>query len=63
MDPNATLKKIRELVKAADLDRVVYYEEASYMFELIENLDEWLTKGGFLPKDWANGKYSAACKD
>ena len=28
MDPNATLKEIRDL------------------------LDEWLSKGGFLPQDW-----------
>lgn len=46
MDPNATLKELRELLKRGmrpDLERAR---------ELFEALDEWILKGGFLPDDW-----------
>ena len=49
MDPNATLKEIREIIKlhndsnAPDLSRLV---------ELIEALDEWISNGGFRPEGW-----------
>jgi len=52
MDPNKTLEDIRGLIKAAKYDNVVYVEDADYMFELVESLDEWLSRGGFLPLDW-----------
>jgi len=44
MDPNATLDELRECVRTED------YE--GRMIELFEALDNWLTKGGGLPKDW-----------
>ena len=46
MDPDATLDAIRENITngtAAALD------EAANLFT---DLDEWLSKGGFLPTDW-----------
>lgn len=49
MDPNANLAELRELASAqlnggqTDPDR---------MAELVEALDEWITRGGFLPADW-----------
>lgn len=52
MDPNATLARIRELIKAAETDEAVIHEEAGYMFELIEALDQWVSEGGFLPLSW-----------
>jgi hypothetical protein len=58
MDPNTTLASIRELIKAAETDEVVFVEAASYMFELIRCLDEWLSKGGFLPLDWVATRYA-----
>ena len=72
MDPNTTLATLREAcetVRKADqmeseevdpinlairselLTMVVYA-----MVEAIEDLDEWLSKGGFLPADWVGGK-------
>ena len=49
MDVNATLQEIRDLVGESqsgceiDTDRLV---------ELIEALDTWISRGGFLPKAW-----------
>lgn len=49
MDPNEALKKIRELLKIRRLSR----EESAELQELVEGLDEWITKGGFLPSSWS----------
>lgn len=50
VDPNATLAEIRDLVKRT-LDGV---DEAYAMdlAESVENLDKWITNGGFLPGEW-----------
>jgi hypothetical protein len=50
MDPNATLRKLRELVMRVQggTGRVDPEEFA----ELVEALDGWLTSGGFLPEAW-----------
>lgn len=52
MDPNKALKELRELynkVMATEgSDAEVTYELVSS----IEALDNWLTRGGFLPADW-----------
>ena len=56
MDPNATLKRIRELVKECmalpdascdDPDRT------QALAGHVADLDEWLSKGGALPTRWA----------
>jgi len=44
MDPNGCLDTIRALLE--DTDDVE-------LREAIEDLDNWLTRGGFLPEDWA----------
>jgi len=56
MDPNASLTRIRELVAllAGDIpekgpDR---YEVGDELGDLVGGLDEWLSKGGFLPEAW-----------
>jgi hypothetical protein len=46
MDPNATLAQIRELIAAGTK---VDLEQAA---ELMTALDEWLSRGGFLPDAW-----------
>jgi len=49
MDPNACLKEIRELVKA------IWREESidlDHLATLVEGLDRWIAKGGFLPTAW-----------
>jgi hypothetical protein len=43
MDPNETLRKLREWVKDPTKQPGA---------ELFEALDEWLTRGGFPPDDW-----------
>ena len=56
MDPNATLKQLRELVKTIHDQRDIHLadltEEAEDMANLVEALDEWMTGGGFKPRDW-----------
>lgn len=47
MDPNATLRRLRELC-ALDNCHLFAVEIA----DLFEALDEWISKGGFLPEDW-----------
>jgi hypothetical protein len=45
MDPDAALERIRELINdgdSADIELVHAFQD----------LDDWLCKGGFLPKDW-----------
>lgn len=61
MSPDANLKRQREL--AADLialaDSTRGYDphdiavKAVELAELVQALDEWMTKGGFLPAAWA----------
>lgn len=56
MDPNAVLKEIRKLIeRASDLESFPRPDPAELLTELasaVEDLDEWLTKGGFLPSAW-----------
>lgn len=54
MDPNAALAEIRKQLKALltiqpDVDVT---EAAMSLAEHVQGLDEWLTKGGFLPSAW-----------
>ena len=53
MDPNEVLETIRRLSNmyrhAADWDE----NETHALIGHIEDLDGWLSDGGFLPKDWA----------
>lgn len=51
MDPNATLARLRELVFSG-LQR----PETEEMAELFDDLDTWMSKGGFLPADWSVGR-------
>lgn len=58
MDPNATLA---EMVGLAELIQKDYEDEdgngvdqddANRLAELVEALNNWILKGGFLPKAW-----------
>jgi len=60
MDPNETLAEIRRLVRvigtpAADEAGV----EALRLAELVEGLDNWLSRGGFLPDKWERARDKA----
>ena len=50
MDPNATLKEIREIIKSWTKDESK--DIPSRLVDLIDGLDGWISKGGFLPRDW-----------
>jgi hypothetical protein len=55
MDPNETLKEIRQLAEfAANSSRSALVSKASLWeaMELFKELDDWLGKGGFLPTEW-----------
>jgi hypothetical protein len=59
VDPNETLKQTIRLADRVLLNEtpegepIEDYEEIAYeLAEKIEALDEWLTKGGFLPRRW-----------
>lgn len=45
MDPNEALKRIRELINDGDSADVL-------LVEAFEALDNWLSRGGFLPSAW-----------
>jgi hypothetical protein len=48
MDPDETLKEIREILQKKRIE----IGELSRLLDCFEALDEWITKGGCLPKDW-----------
>ncbi len=49
MDPNETLARIRALcADMTDIDDA----DAAELVELVGALDEWLSRGGFLPQAW-----------
>jgi hypothetical protein len=59
MDPDETLREIREL--AAKLQGNYWEDEPDWdneleasnrLTELVQALDEWLSKGGFPPRAW-----------
>lgn len=58
MDPNETLKEIRQLVTAIAVTELVsvHVEEAQELAndlaEKVSALDNWVSHGGFLPDDW-----------
>ena len=59
MDPNANLEELRELIalnaNRPDGARDLRPDEVDRLCELVEALDDWLSKGGFLPSAWERG--------
>lgn len=57
MDPNATVGSIRMLtiaiLAAVDSGAIVHADAAIELAEHCEALDGWLSRGGFLPTEWA----------
>ena len=62
MDVNALLKAMREATK--DYWRADTYEDATEAanraVQALQDLDEWLLKGGALPADWERRQSIAA---
>lgn len=57
MDPNAALKRIIELSEEIiqgdnTLDYESLRQRAEELAETVIGLDEWISKGGFLPTVW-----------
>lgn len=55
MDPDACLKEMRALAGAILVGDVAENQphESCRLAELVEALDGWLSRGGFLPAPWA----------
>jgi hypothetical protein len=51
MDPDTALNQIRGIIAKADRDGLAPADMIALM-DLIEGLDNWLSKGGFLPDEW-----------
>ena len=54
MDPNKALEDVRDIIaRIEDTDDVLpTFELAEQLAEIVGGLDEWLSRGGFLPDDW-----------
>jgi hypothetical protein len=57
MDPNECLRRIRcfrtQLEAQGDSAEETYSQDTvDDLLEAIGDLDQWLKKGGFLPRDW-----------
>ena len=48
MDPNETLRLIRQLIRGIKSPNDDFY----FLAEYVSALDNWLCNGGFLPNDW-----------
>ena len=49
MDVSAKLQEIRELIAEAQSGCEI---DTEHLVELIEALDTWISRGGYLPKAW-----------
>jgi hypothetical protein len=57
MDPNATLAEIREITSLHQQGEIAdALDSFDRLAELTFALDEWISKGGFLPAAWAAGR-------
>ena len=74
MDPNETLKRIRVLIAAivaradaeeGSISRAEYQRLQSLDGEelagAMQNLDRWISNGGFLPSDWRSTSELQQC--
>jgi len=61
MDPNATRAEAIRLANniLANMDAEVDDADATRLAELVLAMEEWIRKGGFLPREW-QGKASKA---
>ena len=54
MDPNTALNELRTLLGQAIEGDTMDPSDVTRAAELFEGLDNWITRGGFLPSDWDN---------
>ena len=57
MDPNATLEAIRNTIREirTETDPERKADLADHLANYVEDLDDWLTRGGFAPWAWEQG--------
>jgi len=62
MDPNELLRLLRATIAQmkVDTDPAIRKAHADEIAEYFENLDEWLSRDGFLPADWESDDEKAA---
>jgi hypothetical protein len=54
MDPDAALNEIREISRDIYADNEVRFKLTAFrLVDLMTGLDEWLSRQGYLPTDWA----------
>lgn len=53
MDPDAALAEIREILSRRDMHEGL---DAERLADLIDGLDTWISRGGFLPRNWRGTK-------
>ena len=57
MDPNANLEEQRRIITSmqdgTSKDPVEWAQDSQRLAELVQALDEWISKGGALPKAWS----------
>jgi hypothetical protein len=55
VDPDAALDSLRQLIATLRDKRLDRDVEIAYLYAVVEQaaaLDNWLTRGGFLPREW-----------
>lgn len=52
MDPNETLRRLRKLINTPTTEATAV-AALMEMTDLFGSLDEWISRGGFLPTDWS----------
>jgi hypothetical protein len=52
MDPNANLEEQRRIVARILAAETANHYDAARLADLVEALDAWISKGGFLPETW-----------
>lgn len=55
MDPNTTLEVMRQAIDAIDEHGPESFL-VDQLTDAVSALDTWLSRGGFLPTDWAKGR-------
>lgn len=61
MDPTQTLKEILEIAMpmAAEEIQCNFHTQSLELAEKVLDLHEWLSRGGFLPRQWQKGEKNA----
>jgi len=63
MDPDSNLEEQRQLAGKLLADEREadehYYIDVERLCELVESLDKWIKRGGFLPKEWRDARTAA----